>query len=75
MAIIERTKSRHILNLKDLLRQCNELDVGEGGNTRRVECIAVSFDDVGDFSALLAELQTIDILVKMPLMLNTLCSC
>ncbi|EIE21335.1 hypothetical protein COCSUDRAFT_56558 [Coccomyxa subellipsoidea C-169] len=63
VAFIERTKSRHILNLKDLIRRCNELQVGEAPRNRSVQCTAVSFDDVGNFTGLLAELQTIDILV------------
>ncbi len=64
MAFIERTKSRHILNLKDLIRRCNELQVGEAPRNRSVQCTAVSFDDVGNFTGLLAELQSIDILVR-----------
>ena len=64
MAFIERRKSRHILNLKDLITECNELTVGEAFDLRAVQCTAVSFDDVGNFTALLAELQTIDILVS-----------
>ncbi|CAL8463209.1 g2743 [Coccomyxa elongata] len=63
VAFIERRKSRHILNLKDLINECNELTVGEAFDLRAVQCTAVSFDDVGNFTALLAELQTIDILV------------
>ena len=65
MAFIERTKTRHIINLKDLISRCSELRVGEEPNVRSVHCMAVSFDDVGNFSALLTELQTVDILVRI----------
>ena len=64
MAFIERTKTRHIINLKDLISRCSELQVGEEPNVRKLHCMAVSFDDVGNFSALLTELQTVDILVR-----------
>lgn len=121
MAIIERSRTRHIINLKDLLQRCNAMQLdranaslnGDGtarkssseafvgghvaklghapaatdaaaakvGNSdpRAMSCVALSFDNVEDFQGMLAELQSVDVLVSssrytcMPL--EALCVC
>ena len=63
VAVIERSKTRHIINLRDLLAACSSKLSGAG---RRSTCSALSFDGIQDFPGLLRELQTVDVLV-MPL--------
>ena len=63
MALIERSKTRHIVNLPDMLAACKtELSVAG----HKPACSALSFDGVQDFPGLLQELQTVDVLV-MPI--------
>ncbi|CAK0784591.1 hypothetical protein CVIRNUC_007795 [Coccomyxa viridis] len=60
VALIERSNTRHIVNLPDILTACNEELQAAG---RQAHCTALSFDGVNDFPALLRELQTVDVLV------------
>jgi len=66
VAIIERSKTRHIVNLPDIMTACNAELAAAG---REAACVALSFDGVEDFSGLLRELQTVDMLVSS-LLLN-----
>ena len=60
MALIERGRTRHIVNLPDMLAACkSELSVAGS----KPACSALSFDGVQDFPGLLQELQTVDVLV------------
>ena len=60
MALIERSKTRHIINLPDILAACkSELTVAG----RKPACSALSFDGIQNFPGLLRELQTVDVLV------------
>ena len=61
VAIIERSKTRHIVNLPDIMTACNAA-LGAAG--RKAACAALSFDGVEDFPGLLRELQTVDVLVS-----------
>lgn len=60
MALIERSKTRHIVNLPDLVAACNSELTAAG---RTPACSALSFDGAQDFPGLLQELQTTDVLV------------
>ena len=62
VALIERSNTRHIVNLPDILAACNGELQAAG---RQANCSALSFDGVNDFSALLRELQTVDVLVGL----------
>ena len=61
VALIERKGHRKILNLEEVAQRCRDLAPADG---RALTCTIISFDDIGDFPALLGELQTIDILVR-----------
>lgn len=63
MALIERSKTRHIIKLPDILAACNSELTAAG---RKPACSALSFDGIQNFPGLLQELQTVDVLV-MPL--------
>lgn len=60
VALIERSRTRHIVNLPDLIAAC---DAAPAMNRRKISCAALSFDGLKDFPGLLRELQTVDVLV------------
>ena len=60
VAVIERSRTRHIVNLPDLIAAC---DAAPEMNQRKISCAALSFDGVEDFPGLLRKLQTVDVLV------------
>ena len=61
VALIERSNTRHIVNLPNILAACNGELQAAG---RQAECTALSFDGVNDFPGLLRELHTVDVLVR-----------
>lgn len=63
MALIERSRTRHIINLADLLAACAGDHLSVSG--RAPACSALSFDGVEDFPGLLRELQSVDVLVPL----------
>ena len=60
VALIERSKTRHIINLPEILAACNSELTAAG---RKPACSALTFDGVHNFPGLLQELQTVDVLV------------
>ena len=62
VALSERSRSRHIINLPDIIAACNAAPEMNG---RKISCAALSFDGLEDFSGLLRELQTVDVLVRI----------
>ena len=61
VAFIERKGLRKILNLDEVMRQCNGLPLGHG---RRADCDLVSFDADQDFPDVVRLLQDMDVLVR-----------
>ena len=47
-----------------MVQRCNALGPGAVRGWRGAECIVLSLDDTHDFPGLLAELQTVDVLVR-----------
>jgi len=63
VAFIERKGLRKILNMDEVISQCNGLVVGHG---RSANCSLVTFDAEQDFPATVQLLQSMDVLVCYP---------